>query len=80
MLNRSASLAMSTSVLKALPDKIDIQILSPSMIYMCTLACSEDPDEIPHNASFHQGCIQYLLIQKRASDIEIQRLFGHYNL
>ena len=33
MLNRSASLAMSTYVLKALPGKLDIKRLSPSILY-----------------------------------------------
>ena len=33
MLNRSASLAMSTSVLKALPGKLDIKRHSPSIPY-----------------------------------------------
>ena len=33
MLNRSASLAMSTSVLKALPGKPDIKRHSPSILY-----------------------------------------------
>ena len=33
MLNRSASLAMSTSVLKALPGKVDIKRHSPSILY-----------------------------------------------
>ena len=33
MLNRSASLAMSTSVLKALPSKLDIKRHSPSILY-----------------------------------------------
>ena len=33
MLNRSASLAMSTSVLKALPGKLDIERHSPSILY-----------------------------------------------
>ena len=33
MLNRSASLAMSTSVLKALPGKLDIKRHSPSILY-----------------------------------------------
>ena len=42
MLNRSASLAMSTSVLKALPGKLDIKRHSPSILYVsipdpCTL-------------------------------------------
>ena len=34
MLNRSASLAMSTSVLKALPGKFDIKTHSPSILYV----------------------------------------------
>ena len=33
MLNRSASLAMSTCVLKALPGKLDIKRHSPSILY-----------------------------------------------
>ena len=33
MLNRSASLAMSTSVLKGLPGKLDIKRNSPSILY-----------------------------------------------
>ena len=36
MLNRSASLAMSTCVLKALPGKLDIKRLSPSILYLCS--------------------------------------------
>ena len=45
MLNRSASLAMSTSVLKALPGKLDIKRHSPSILYFyirnfgCWVAC-----------------------------------------
>ena len=34
LLNRSASLAMSTSVLKALPGKLDIKRHSPSILYV----------------------------------------------
>ena len=34
MLNPSASLAMSTSVLKALPGKLDIKRHSPSILYL----------------------------------------------
>ena len=34
MLNRSASLAMSTSILKALPGKPDIKRHSPSILYI----------------------------------------------
>ena len=35
MLNRLASLAMSTNVLKALPGKLDIKRHSPSILYLC---------------------------------------------
>ena len=38
MLNRSASLAMSTSVLKALPGKLDIKRHSPSILYLSGIA------------------------------------------
>ena len=37
MLNRSASLAMSTSVLKALPGKLDIKRHLPSILYILGL-------------------------------------------
>ena len=37
MLNRSASLAMSTSVLKALPGKLDIRRHSLSILYLYVL-------------------------------------------
>ena len=37
MLNRSASLAMSTCVLKALPGKLDIKRHSPSILYVYML-------------------------------------------
>ena len=37
MLNRSASLAMSTSDLIALPGKLDIKRHSPSILYICSL-------------------------------------------
>ena len=47
MLNHSASLAMSTSVLKALPGKLDIKKHSPSIIYImssCKLTVLLLPD------------------------------------
>ena len=34
MLNRSASLTMSTCILKALPGKLDTKRLSPSILYL----------------------------------------------
>ena len=37
MLNRLASLAMSTSVLKAMPGKLNIKRHSPSILYKLTL-------------------------------------------
>ena len=42
MLNRSASLAMSTSVLKALPGKLDIKRHSPSILYFLGKCINED--------------------------------------
>ena len=41
---------------------------------MCTLAKSEDPDEMPHNAAFHQG-LHWLLSQNQISERKIQYLF-----
>ena len=38
---------------------------------MGTLANSEDPDEMPHNAAFHQG-LHCLLRLKLSSEKEIQ--------
>ena len=34
---------------------------------MGTLANSDDPDEMPHHAAFHQG-LHYLLRQPRSSE------------
>ena len=38
---------------------------------------SEDPDEMPHNAAFHQG-LQYLLRRKQSS--EKDKKIGYYIL
>ena len=43
MLNRSASFAMSTCVLKALPGKLDIKRHSSSILYTL-VACKKDLD------------------------------------
>ena len=60
MLNRSASLAMSTSVLKALPGKLDIKRHSPSILYVfcivkisiSSLECSFSETDIERVISF----------------------------
>ena len=56
MLNRSASLPMSTSVLKALPGKLDIKRHSSSILYLqrsfLSIANSVDPNEMPHYALY----------------------------
>ena len=44
---------------------------------MGTLENSEDPDEMLHNAAFHQG-LRCLLSQNQSSDKEIQG--GGYNV
>ena len=41
---------------------------------MLTLTISEDPDEMPHNAAFHQG-FHCLLRQKISSEKEIHVQF-----
>ena len=55
---------------------------------MHTLENSEDPDEMPNNAEFHQG-LHWLLRQKQSSEKEMQKqsseketqiLFGKKNL
>ena len=46
---------------------------------MSTFANSEDPDEMQHDAAFHQG-LHCLLTEKRSSDKRIQYFFENYNL
>ena len=43
---------------------------------MGTLASSEDPDEMPNNATFHQG-MHCLLKQKQSSEKEMQFFLGN---
>ena len=50
MLNRSASLAMSTGVLKALPGKLDIKRHSPSILYIWDLGTYRIYAKVPLNA------------------------------
>ena len=45
--------------------------LNQSDTKMCTLAYSEDPDEMPLNTAFHKG-LHCLLRQKLSSENEIQ--------
>ena len=52
MLNRSASLAMSTCVLKALPGKLDIKRHSPSIHYIWYIDC---PCCVDDNKGFGWG-------------------------
>ena len=47
MLNRSASLAMSTSILKALPGKPDIKRHSPSILYVLTILSENSQGSVP---------------------------------
>ena len=58
MLNRSASLAMSTSVLKALPGKLDIKRHSPSILYKMQLfrwyvGCMNDESNFYEHDKFY---------------------------
>ena len=38
--------------------------------YMDTLANSEDPDKMHHNASFHQGCCCLLILKQWFHSVE----------
>ena len=68
MLNRSASLAISTSVLKALPGKVEIKRHSPSILYisaslaMSTSVLKASPGKL--NIKRHSPIILYLLAWK----------------
>ena len=54
MLNCSASLAMSTSVLKALPGKLDIKRHSPSILYLSyRMTLEEERQDIPGEQSHY---------------------------
>ena len=46
MLNRSASLVMSTSVLEALPGKLDIKRHSPSILYFYVFCDRRNPSRL----------------------------------
>ena len=67
MLNRSASLAMSTCVLKALPGKLDIKRHSPSILYvsaslaMSTCVLKALPGEL--DIKRHSPSILYVFIR-----------------
>ena len=46
---------------------------------MATLANSVNPDEMPHNAAFHQG-LHSLLIQNQLSEKQMKYFFGNCNM
>ena len=48
MLNCSASLAMSTSILKALPGKLDIKSHSPSILYVFFRKLKQAKEKLKH--------------------------------
>ena len=56
-----------------------INPLNTSDSKMCTLANSEDPDEMPLNVAFHQG-LHCLLRQKTIFRERNAILFGNHNV
>ena len=58
MLNRSASLAMSTCILKTLPGKLDIKRHSPSIIYISVMVFMQN------NTFFDKFNVEILTILK----------------
>ena len=67
MLNRSASLAMSTSILKALPGKLDIKRHSPSILYIQQISTAVVLDMVLTKLVFTQ-----VLELQRQVDLETQ--------
>ena len=68
MLNRSASLAMSTCILKALPGKLDIKRHSPSILYLlyfCYFLCGILMSGVVLDLSFLDVCrLSYFELEK----------------
>ena len=61
MLNRSASLAMSTSILKALPGKLDIKRHSPSILYKFNVSNRANYDEMYVMTIMNQLAVYFCL-------------------
>ena len=72
MLNRTASLAMSTSVLKALPGKLDIKRHSPSIFYFLRLY--EGHLESSWHGIITPQCVDEILSNNTFLESRIQRL------
>ena len=64
MLNRSASLAMSTSILEALPGKFDITWHSPSILYIRTPHSSSLKSRSMGLYYFHKKFYNALVVTK----------------
>ena len=79
MLNRSASLAMSTSVLKALPGKFDIKRHSPSILFVPVLAgnINSNGGQIKevHEYDVEVGTHNYL-----AKSVQMTYMYNHHEI
>ena len=64
MLNRSASLAMSTSVPKALPGKLDIKRHSPSFLYIHGIYISHTAFDSTTRSIVSNGRLQKLAVRR----------------
>ena len=74
MLNRSASLAMSTSVFKASPGKLDITRHSPSILY---LSDTDDAVTMPvHEISNNMVCATSKASDQPAHTCSLIRAFA----
>ena len=77
MLNRSASLAMSTSVLKALPGKLDIKRHSPSILYISCVLFASNGSPIQNLVVVHTN--KKHMKHGGFSKCKIKWLSGNYN-
>ena len=80
MLNRSASLAMSTRVLKALPGKLDIKRHSPSILFLTWvhfMKCNGNGDKLIKPRTCRVFCIKKILTHKEAPEVVEQNIQFH---
>ena len=76
MLNRSASLAMSTSVLEALPGKLDIKYTHLVFSYIRGLSVILQAQQIKHQQLTVLGCFQ----NKERANNNVKKNFIFYSM
>ena len=78
MLNRSASLAMSTSVLKALPGKLDIKRHSPSILYLLIVQTNSQRSH-PSEALVEMRFLEIIRLEKQKHRLYFSQKVSEYD-